>query len=148
MQYHMSTEKGMLDDFNCHSNNHLLHGTVQGATDSPLKWNFNNNILANAYNKKAHGCMLHNPTGKLKKKNYSVQHYVTLHSNYLWVLGGLLELMKTHYMLIIWMFLANGCPKLMEEEKLPPNDILIRTTTGYTTKLDRIPVNKGSRMLG
>eukprot|EP00957_Ditylum_brightwellii_P177633 13530241-Ditylum_brightwellii.AAC.1 len=56
--------------------------------------------------------------------------------------------MKAHYMLIIWTFLANDRLKLMEEEELPPNDILIKTTTGYTTKLDRISVHKGSRMLG
>eukprot|EP00957_Ditylum_brightwellii_P132301 10087928-Ditylum_brightwellii.AAC.2 len=37
---------------------------------------------------------------------------------------------------------------MMEEEELPPNNILIKTTTGYTTKLDRISVYKGSRMLG
>eukprot|EP00957_Ditylum_brightwellii_P132300 10087928-Ditylum_brightwellii.AAC.1 len=37
MQYHMSTEKGVLDEFNCHSNNHPSHGTGQGTTDSPPK---------------------------------------------------------------------------------------------------------------
>eukprot|EP00957_Ditylum_brightwellii_P079451 6042101-Ditylum_brightwellii.AAC.1 len=36
----------------------------------------------------------------------------------------------------------------MEEEDLPPNDILIKTTTGYTSNLDHISVHKGSRMLG
>eukprot|EP00957_Ditylum_brightwellii_P196429 14966067-Ditylum_brightwellii.AAC.1 len=174
MQYHMSTEKGVLEEYNCHSNNHPSHGTGQGTADSPPKWNFNDNILAKAYGKKAHSCMLYDPTGKINKKNFSVrfidditqlhnnnafdapakqlmvqvQHDITLHSKYLWVLGGLLKIMKTHYMLIIWTFLANGPPKLMEEEDLPLNNILIKTTTGYTTKLDRISVHKGSRMLG
>eukprot|EP00957_Ditylum_brightwellii_P198617 15137875-Ditylum_brightwellii.AAC.1 len=44
--------------------------------------------------------------------------------------------------------MANGWPKLKEEQDLPPNDTLIKTTTGHTTQLDRILVHKGSRMLG
>eukprot|EP00957_Ditylum_brightwellii_P076614 5823028-Ditylum_brightwellii.AAC.1 len=77
-----------------------------------------------------------------------IQHDIMLYSKYLWILGGLLEIIKTHYMLIIWTFMVNGQPKLMEEHKLPPNDILMKTKTGYTTQLDRISVHKGSRMLG
>eukprot|EP00957_Ditylum_brightwellii_P115487 8809235-Ditylum_brightwellii.AAC.1 len=56
MQYHMSTEKGVLEEFTCHSDNHPYYGTGQGATDSPSKWNFNDNIIAKAYGKKAYGC--------------------------------------------------------------------------------------------
>eukprot|EP00957_Ditylum_brightwellii_P195506 14896062-Ditylum_brightwellii.AAC.1 len=37
MQYHMSAEKGVSDEFNCHSNNHPIHSTGQGATNSPPK---------------------------------------------------------------------------------------------------------------
>eukprot|EP00957_Ditylum_brightwellii_P026029 1968105-Ditylum_brightwellii.AAC.1 len=44
--------------------------------------------------------------------------------------------------------MANGWPKLMEEQDLPQNDILIKTTTGHTTQLDCISVHNGSRMLG
>eukprot|EP00957_Ditylum_brightwellii_P074200 5637673-Ditylum_brightwellii.AAC.1 len=44
--------------------------------------------------------------------------------------------------------MANGRPKLMEEQDLPPNDFLIKTTIGHTTQLDRLSVHKGSRMLG
>eukprot|EP00957_Ditylum_brightwellii_P209671 15362734-Ditylum_brightwellii.AAC.1 len=44
--------------------------------------------------------------------------------------------------------MADGQPNLKEEQDLPPNDILIKTTTRHTTKLDHILVHKGSRMLG
>eukprot|EP00957_Ditylum_brightwellii_P045797 3474285-Ditylum_brightwellii.AAC.1 len=70
MQYHMSTEKGVSEEFTCHSNNHSCYGTGQGATDSPPKWNFKDNIIAKAYGKKAYSCRVHNPTGKITKKNF------------------------------------------------------------------------------
>eukprot|EP00957_Ditylum_brightwellii_P083826 6371694-Ditylum_brightwellii.AAC.1 len=157
MQYHMSTEKGVLEEFTCHSNNHPCYETGQGATDSPPKWNFNDNIIANAYGKKAYSYRFVDDITQLNNNNAfdapakqlmtQIQHNITLHSKYLWILGGLLEMMKTHYMLIIWTFMANDRPKLMEEHNLPPNNILIKTTTGYTTQLDRILGHKGSRMM-
>eukprot|EP00957_Ditylum_brightwellii_P053037 4021494-Ditylum_brightwellii.AAC.1 len=62
MKYHMSTEKGVSEEFIYHSDNHPCYGTRQGTTDFSPKWNFNNNIIAKAYGKKAYGCRVHDPT--------------------------------------------------------------------------------------
>eukprot|EP00957_Ditylum_brightwellii_P132680 10116776-Ditylum_brightwellii.AAC.1 len=68
MKYHMSTEKGISEEYKYHSEEHPSHGTGQGACDSPLKWNFNDNILVKAYSKKAYGCIIHDPTKNIVKK--------------------------------------------------------------------------------
>eukprot|EP00957_Ditylum_brightwellii_P023880 1800860-Ditylum_brightwellii.AAC.1 len=75
MQYHMSTKKGTSKEYNCHSKEHPSYGIGQGACNSPLKWNFNDNILAKAYSKKAYGCIIHNPTRNIVKKCYSADYW-------------------------------------------------------------------------
>eukprot|EP00957_Ditylum_brightwellii_P061517 4668463-Ditylum_brightwellii.AAC.1 len=37
LQYHMSTEKGVSEEFTCHRNNPPSYGTRHGTTDSPPK---------------------------------------------------------------------------------------------------------------
>eukprot|EP00957_Ditylum_brightwellii_P207598 15353686-Ditylum_brightwellii.AAC.1 len=73
IQYHMSTKKGISEEYNCHSKEHPSYGTGQGACNSPPKWNFNDNILSKAYSKKAYGCIIHNPTRNIAEKCYLVQ---------------------------------------------------------------------------
>eukprot|EP00957_Ditylum_brightwellii_P145496 11078649-Ditylum_brightwellii.AAC.1 len=73
MEYHMSTEKGASTEKNKHSEENPKFGTGQGATDSPSKWNFNDNILTKVYNKKAKGCVLQDLTAELVHRQFSVR---------------------------------------------------------------------------
>eukprot|EP00957_Ditylum_brightwellii_P037925 2868572-Ditylum_brightwellii.AAC.2 len=63
-------------------------------------------------------------------------------------MGGKLEIIKTKYVLMIWIFDGSGKPILMDEQDLPLNDVEIPKATGQNTVLERIPVQKGFRMLG
>eukprot|EP00957_Ditylum_brightwellii_P120071 9162534-Ditylum_brightwellii.AAC.1 len=173
-KHHMNTEKGISKEYNSCTDEKLIYRTGLGAMDYPQKWNFNDNIIAKSYVKKAKGCMTWDPTQTVIKDQFSVrfidgitqlhnsekfdipakalmqqiQNDITLHSRYLWIMGGKLETIKTKYILMIWRFDRSGKPILTEEMDLPLNNIEIPTTTGQTTVLERIPVQKGISMLG
>eukprot|EP00957_Ditylum_brightwellii_P068377 5190977-Ditylum_brightwellii.AAC.1 len=140
MEYHMCTQKGISEGFSKNSKDKPIHRTGQGATNSPPKLILNDNLIAKAYGKKAKGCIMHDPTQQLIKKQYSFR--------YLWVSGGLLETNKTKYVLTIWKFGPNGRPVLLAEEKLPVNNIDIVDVLEHTMRMERVPVEKGVRMLG
>eukprot|EP00957_Ditylum_brightwellii_P123118 9387446-Ditylum_brightwellii.AAC.1 len=77
-----------------------------------------------------------------------IQHDITLHSRYLWIIGGKFEIIKTKYVLMIWMFGSSGKLILMDEQDLPLIDVEIPTTTGQNTVIERVPVQNDVQMLG
>eukprot|EP00957_Ditylum_brightwellii_P048030 3647212-Ditylum_brightwellii.AAC.1 len=60
--------KGSVRKYNVHSDENLTWGTGQGACDSPPKWMFTDNAITKAYNKRAIGCSIWDPTKMIKKK--------------------------------------------------------------------------------
>eukprot|EP00957_Ditylum_brightwellii_P046356 3518143-Ditylum_brightwellii.AAC.2 len=174
MKYHMTTAKGISEEFNQNTPDKPMFGAGQGATDGPAKWTLTDNIIAKTYNKKATGCTLHDPTKEIVKKQNSaqfvddviklhnnknfdtdaqtimeqIQKDVNLHGRYIWVSGGHLELNKTLYDLLIWKFTKTGRLELMTEEELPENIVKIIDATGIKVQLQRAKTNNARRMLG
>eukprot|EP00957_Ditylum_brightwellii_P083765 6367134-Ditylum_brightwellii.AAC.1 len=140
MKDHMSTAKVISEQYKRNTEDSLKYGFGQGATDSPTKWNLMDNIIAKAYNKKAKGCILKDPTKTVVKKQFS--------GRYLWVSGGLLDLNKTKYTMMIWSFLPDKTPILQKENELQPNVAHIDAADGMKLLLQRADVAKGQRMLG
>eukprot|EP00957_Ditylum_brightwellii_P069725 5295272-Ditylum_brightwellii.AAC.1 len=62
-------------------------------------------------------------------------------------MGGKLEIIKTKYVLMIWMFDSNGELILIDEQDLPLIDVEIPMTSGQNTVIERVPVQKGVQML-
>eukprot|EP00957_Ditylum_brightwellii_P002362 181156-Ditylum_brightwellii.AAC.1 len=73
MKYHMTTTKGILEEYKSHLQEEPMYGSGQGATDGPAKWTFKDNVIAKTYNKKATGCRMHDPTKSIMKKQNSVR---------------------------------------------------------------------------
>eukprot|EP00957_Ditylum_brightwellii_P170118 12949025-Ditylum_brightwellii.AAC.1 len=71
MKYYMTMAKGILEEFNTHSEEEPMFGLGQEATDGPAKWTLLDNIKTKTYNKKAHGCTMHDPTKTIQKKQNS-----------------------------------------------------------------------------
>eukprot|EP00957_Ditylum_brightwellii_P107648 8212487-Ditylum_brightwellii.AAC.1 len=145
MKYHMSTAKGVSELCNSNTEDSPIYGSSQGVTDSPTKWNLTDNIIAKAYNKKAKGCILKDPTKTFVKKR-SLQD--TWMGRYLWVPGGLLEQNKIKYTMMIWSFLPDRTPILHKENELPPNVVYVDAVDGMKVLLQRVDVSKGQIMLG
>eukprot|EP00978_Attheya_sp_CCMP212_P029418 scaffold104451_cov75-Attheya_sp.AAC.2 len=76
------------------------------------------------------------------------QNDITSWAKFLWVSGGLLELTKTKYFMIIWKFSSVGKPSLYKESELPPNTVQVFDQDGKAAMIERLPQNKGIRMLG
>eukprot|EP00957_Ditylum_brightwellii_P060181 4571184-Ditylum_brightwellii.AAC.1 len=66
MEYHMSASQGTLEAYNKHSDTQPIYGVGQGATNAPTKSTLMDNIITKAFNKKAIGCILVDPSGKIR----------------------------------------------------------------------------------
>eukprot|EP00957_Ditylum_brightwellii_P052595 3988311-Ditylum_brightwellii.AAC.1 len=60
-----------------------------------------------------------------------VKEDVTAWDSILSTAGGLLELKKTAYALLIWQFKENGKPAIKQESELPLNDVYIHQKGVY-----------------
>eukprot|EP00957_Ditylum_brightwellii_P088633 6750892-Ditylum_brightwellii.AAC.1 len=56
IEYHMSTAKGVSEEYNKHTQKELMYGSGQGTTYGLAKWMLNDNVISKTYNKKATGC--------------------------------------------------------------------------------------------
>eukprot|EP00957_Ditylum_brightwellii_P047520 3609056-Ditylum_brightwellii.AAC.1 len=174
MKYHMTTTKGISEEYNSHSQEEPMYGSGQGATDGPVKWTLKDNGITKTYNKKAPDCRMHNPRKSIQKKQNSArfmddatklhnverfdikatklmhqnQTDVNLHGRYLWVSGGHLELNKAIYDLLIWKFDKWGRPRLWSDNELPKSKVKVIEATGIKVQLQQADVNITKRMLG
>jgi hypothetical protein len=76
------------------------------------------------------------------------QNDISSWNKFLWILGGLLELTKTKYYMLIWQFTERGKPYLCPMENLPTNTVTVLDQEGQPATIERIPHDKGIRMLG
>eukprot|EP00957_Ditylum_brightwellii_P051637 3915858-Ditylum_brightwellii.AAC.1 len=58
----------MSSDTNQHTEDSPVHGSGQGAADSPANWGLISSVGLGIYNKKAHGCSIQDPTGEIKQQ--------------------------------------------------------------------------------
>eukprot|EP00957_Ditylum_brightwellii_P017281 1301977-Ditylum_brightwellii.AAC.1 len=128
MEYSIVTAYGPSTITNKHSKESPLHGIGQGPTDAPPGWTFNVNICTKCYNKLVHGFKITDPTQTIRrtaaqfvddnklahngsKTNLSpaslmaiTSHDITLWDTFLNIDGGLLELTKTAYTILVWTY--------------------------------------------
>eukprot|EP00957_Ditylum_brightwellii_P095661 7288475-Ditylum_brightwellii.AAC.1 len=50
-----------------------MYGSSQGVTDGSAKWVLNDKVISKTYNKKATGCVMHDPTQEIKKHQNSAR---------------------------------------------------------------------------
>jgi hypothetical protein len=174
MNYHMVTAYGVSKESNQHSDNDPSYGMGQGAADGPGGWSLVSNVIVKSHNQKAYGSLITDPIKTIKvhrsadsfvddttlvvnapRQNTSaktimsrVQHDLASWSKFLWISGGLLELSKTKYYILIWNFSPKGKPLLCEEKYLPQNTVSVHDQHGDLTKIERISETKGLKMLG
>eukprot|EP00978_Attheya_sp_CCMP212_P037399 scaffold175831_cov42-Attheya_sp.AAC.1 len=65
------------------------------------------------------------PDYSAKKMMRRVQNDISSWCKFLWISGGLLELTKTKYYMMIWNFTSTGKPYLCPEEDLPENIVTV-----------------------
>eukprot|EP00957_Ditylum_brightwellii_P207140 15351658-Ditylum_brightwellii.AAC.1 len=173
MRYHMNTAYGVSSETNQHSKKSPVHSSRQGATDAPPGWGFTSHLCLIQYDKKAHGCKIHDPTGMILQiqsadmfiDNMTAQHNggkfdldeiklmeITHHDIDLWhttlnIAGGLLESQKSGYALMVWVFDKNGTPHLKKEEDMQHNAVYL-TRNSQQTPLCRYKETEGIKMLG
>eukprot|EP00978_Attheya_sp_CCMP212_P034031 scaffold140589_cov66-Attheya_sp.AAC.2 len=136
MKFYMIIAFGVSTEYNQHSGEEPSYGCRQGATDGPPCWTLISNVIIKSHNKKAHGSILADPIKTIKVKrsvdmfvdNSSLivnaanptltaetimertQNDITSWSKFLWISGGLLELTKTKYYMLIWRFSSRVVP--------------------------------------
>eukprot|EP00957_Ditylum_brightwellii_P124826 9514901-Ditylum_brightwellii.AAC.3 len=77
-----------------------------------------------------------------------IQHDAETWGRLLWALGGLLELSKSTYFLVIWSFTEVEKPQILTDQELPPNTVHVTDATNHSTALTRVSANDGIKMLG
>eukprot|EP00957_Ditylum_brightwellii_P207865 15354861-Ditylum_brightwellii.AAC.1 len=65
MKYYMNTAYSVSTETNQHDEDSPIHGSGQGAMDAPPGWGFTSHICLTQYDKKAHSCVITDPTGEL-----------------------------------------------------------------------------------
>eukprot|EP00957_Ditylum_brightwellii_P171198 13032580-Ditylum_brightwellii.AAC.1 len=70
-----------------------------------------------------------------------IQHDTETWGQLLWASGGLLELAKSTYFLVIWSFMEAGRPQILTDQELPPNTVRVTDATGRSTVLTRVLAN-------
>eukprot|EP00957_Ditylum_brightwellii_P021030 1585033-Ditylum_brightwellii.AAC.1 len=121
-------------------------GTGQGSTDGPPGWVRISDIILKVYHHMCKRCKFKDPAqitpvqcnadmfvddATLLHNNkfdtlalqliQQIQHDAEIWGRMLWVSGGLLELLKSSYFLLIWAFDKSGKLWIVPEEDLPPN---------------------------
>eukprot|EP00957_Ditylum_brightwellii_P024032 1812184-Ditylum_brightwellii.AAC.1 len=77
-----------------------------------------------------------------------IQHDAEAWRQLLWASGGLLELAKSTYFLVIWSFTEAGKLRILTDQDIPPNTVCVTDATGRSTALTRVLANDGIKMLG
>eukprot|EP00957_Ditylum_brightwellii_P102448 7809196-Ditylum_brightwellii.AAC.1 len=152
MQYTMLTAYGTSEITSQHKPNNPLHGIGQGPTDVPAGYTFLTNICTKCYDKVAHRFTINDPTGTITIKQNAkqfvddnkiahngskhnatapeliamVQHNTTVWDLILNTAGGLLELKKTAYSLLVWRYGLSGGPQISTEDDILTNQVYIR----------------------
>eukprot|EP00957_Ditylum_brightwellii_P188291 14334401-Ditylum_brightwellii.AAC.1 len=65
MRYYINTAYGVSTKTNQHSKESPVHGSGQGATDTPPGLGFTSHLCLVQYDKKAYGCKISDPTEEL-----------------------------------------------------------------------------------
>ena len=89
-----------------------------------------------------------NPQTSAETIMEKTQNNISSWNKFLWISGGLLELTKTKYYMLIWRFTQIGTPYLCPMEDLPTNTVTVLDQDGKPAIIERIPHDKGIRMLG
>eukprot|EP00957_Ditylum_brightwellii_P008974 678902-Ditylum_brightwellii.AAC.1 len=76
-----------------------------------------------------------------------VKHDMSMWDSILNTAGGLLELKKTAYILLVWKYTENGEPYISNKEDIPSNKVYI-TRKGMPYLLTRVSATTLLRMLG
>jgi hypothetical protein len=175
LSYFIVTAFGISALFNQHSNESQFLGPGQGATDAPFAWGAVSTMLIRAYNKRAHGGKLNDPTGKITWKRaidmfvddaylfhilrmlmgatvlmQRISHDLSLWAKLLWVSGGAINFEKSFYSILIWKFTPEGHAYLLKNEELPPNKVQVPNPNDETQhrKIKRTCISKASKTLG
>eukprot|EP00957_Ditylum_brightwellii_P192176 14629170-Ditylum_brightwellii.AAC.1 len=73
MKYHVTTTKGISEEYNSHSQEEPMYGSGQGTTGGRAKWTFKDNVITKTYNKKVTDCRMNDPTKSIIKKQNSAR---------------------------------------------------------------------------
>eukprot|EP00957_Ditylum_brightwellii_P211766 15366577-Ditylum_brightwellii.AAC.1 len=173
MKYTMITAYGPSEITNQHTPNNPLHGRDQGLTDAPAGCTFLTDICTKCYDKVAHGFTLADPSGRISitqnakqfiddnklahnggKRNATAIELMAMekHDTSMWdsilnTAGGLLELKKTAYSLLVWKYKESGEPQISSKEDIPSNKVYI-TRKEMLYLLTRVSATTPLRMLG
>lgn len=174
LTYYIVTAFGTSERTNKHSKDSQFLGPGQGATDAPFGWGMISTMIIRAYNKRARGGRLADPTGKIKWKRKAdmfvddsylyhilglllsaallmaaITHDLSLWAKLLWVSGGAINFQKSFYTILVWRFKPDGQAYLLKNPDLPPNNVSITNPTSKQTSIiKRICVSKAKKTLG
>eukprot|EP00957_Ditylum_brightwellii_P205840 15345674-Ditylum_brightwellii.AAC.1 len=150
-----------------------IYGIGQGATDAPPNWTLIANACQKTYAKHSKGCQIQDPTWTImqqapgkqfvddknlihsgKRTDANTQElmaYVTrgvsLWDRYIWIIGGLVEGLKTKYSLMVWKFETTQAPMITPGNELPTNTVTIHPPD-YSTTVKRTDPNKANKLIG
>jgi hypothetical protein len=175
LTYFIVTAFGTSTLYNQHSDDSQFLGPGQGATDAPFAWGVVSTMLIRAYNKRAHGGTLADPTGEITWKRaidmfvddaylfhilqmlmgarrlmQNISHDIALWAKLLWASGGAINFQKSFYSILIWKFTPDGHAYLLKNTELPSNTVQV-PNPGDETKhrtIKRVCVSEASKTLG
>ena len=130
----MVTAFGVSEKYNQHSDETPSYGIGQGAKDGPPGWTGVSDIIIKSHNTKAHRSILEYPVKTIKVKRSAdmfvndasltvndsnpqmsaetimekTQNDISSWNKFLWISGGLLDLSKTKYYMLICQFTEQG----------------------------------------
>jgi hypothetical protein len=174
MKFYMVTAFGVSTEYNQHSVENPSYGIGQGATDGPPGWTQISDVIIKSHNQTAYGSILQDPIKTIKVKRSidmfvddaslivnatkptlpaetimeQTQNDISSWAKFLWISGGLLELTKTKYYMLIWKFNSIGAPSLWTEDEQPSNTLQVYDQQGQPATIERILQNKALTMLG
>lgn len=172
-KHHANTNLGISERYNTHSVEQPIHGSGQGAGDSPTRWILISNGITLGFNKKAKLCSISNPnktiyithgpdtfmddttmvlqaalgeelTDFVKQLEFNVQLWEELvHAT-----GGELNLSKCYVLLFWWRIDAEGTPHMQMPTDIPVQIPLPSSKNGTTNHLQQRDPTVGERFLG
>eukprot|EP00957_Ditylum_brightwellii_P174151 13259257-Ditylum_brightwellii.AAC.1 len=173
MEYTMLTTYAPSKITNNHSSTSPLHGIGQGPTGTPPGWTFDVSIIKKCYSKKVYEHIIKDPLGKISvdrsvsifvddsklahnrgKRDYTpktlmsmIRHDITPWDTYLNIDRGILELLKTAYAMLVWIFDKDGTPEIIPVSDFLNNKVQVhRHGIPITTK--QVAANKSLKLLG
>ena len=173
-QFHLKTGKMVSDKFYQHSTAHPIHGSGQGATNSPNGWLFICSKLFDVHEKHSTGASfcspdrtqsitLHmigfvddtkdqlndfvaSPQPPMQELVKKMEQDAQCWHDLLWISGGALELKKCSYHAVEWFFNKKGFPIMTGGS--PPYKLELKKKDGTTHQIKGLSSYKNHKTLG